>query len=60
VPKKEVGIDKNLHISSQPFLWTAWTTSFGAVDESLPRKININTQALPLGFHAPAVIEYIT
>jgi hypothetical protein len=52
-----IGVGKDIQLCSQAFSWLSWSTSFRAVNESLPRKVNINTKIMPVEFMGPAIIE---
>lgn len=39
--------------------WTTWSTSFDVVCESLPRKINIGTEAPTPKIYAPTIVDYM-
>jgi hypothetical protein len=55
--QETLGVGNNIIFCSNPFSWSPWSSSFGAVKESLPRKISIRTTALPMEFFTPAIIE---
>lgn len=57
--EETVGVGNDIILYSNPFSWSQWSTSFGAVKETLTRKTTIQTTGLPTEFLTPAVIEDI-
>jgi hypothetical protein len=55
--KETVGAGNHLKFSSHALTWTGWSTAFSALNETLPRKVNVRTQALASEYYAPGVLE---